>query len=96
MLLRWAVAALFLGFGLQGWFAEYPLRTLLWDEGLLRPILAAVGISWERWVSSAAVDTGIQYLVRAMASFFVVAGLALAVGFWRPWLLLGGGILLGL
>lgn len=78
LLLVIATGALFVGRGLQGVIWDYPLRSLLWDESLMTPIVAFFGWDWGDWVSSLAVDGAIQKSTRLTGWALVTIGLALS------------------
>lgn len=78
-LLRTAIAVSLFGFALQHWFADPPYRSLLWSQGLMEPIVAWWGWTWEAWVTDVTVSDGIDCLASAIGvCFALMAGAVLA------------------
>lgn len=81
--LRIAAVAVFLGRAWQHLRWDIPIRSLLWDEKLMRPLVeGALGLSWREWVTSADVDQWIAVAVKSGGWFYLAA--ALAAWFVRP------------
>lgn len=71
---------IFWGRGYQYFFWDHPLRVLLWDETLMRPVVEVfLGISWLEFAASPAVDHFISGLGRAIGIYWVLAGIASAL-----------------
>lgn len=74
-LLKWAVFAVFIGRAWQYVFWDAPYRTLLWDQSLMDPLLAILGVKWTDWASSASVDNFIQTLIVVTGFIYVLAAI---------------------
>ena len=99
-LLRLASSAVFAGRAWQMLYWDIPIRSWLWDEELMRPLISGwpLHIAWSDWVSSAAVDNAIATAVQCMGCFLAVAAvvswLPLAGRKIRQLLLAAGGLIL--
>jgi hypothetical protein len=96
--LRVATVAVFLGRAWQLLYWDAPLRTLLWDEGWMAPVVGFLGWEWEQWVRSETVDGSIQWTVKVTGFIFLsCAAAAIWVNHRRTWLkslLVAGAVLL--
>ena len=74
---RWlqvgAVAVLW-GRAWQHLWHDAPFRALLWHERIMSPLIELLGLDWQWWVRSAAVDHGIQTAIRITGVLYVLAG----------------------
>ena len=70
-------AFVFAGRAYQFLFFDAPLRALLWDENLMKPLVEGVfGTDWSVYVGSALVDQSIQLAIRVTGWLFVLACIA--------------------
>jgi hypothetical protein len=78
-LLRFASIAACLGCGLRALFSDLPIRALLWDEQWWGWCARLAGMSWKEWVTSAAVDAGIETtkLIIGIVMIFITVMIAL-------------------
>jgi hypothetical protein len=73
----------FLGRAWQHIRWDAPLRTLLWNQRLMEPIVESFfGMSWREWASSPTVDAAIQNTIKGMGFFYLVC--AVLVWFAKP------------
>jgi hypothetical protein len=97
-LLRLAATTAGLGLGLRALLTELPLRALFWDASVWTPVATLLGFSWTEWVTSAAVDHGIEVLNDLFGWYLLVAGLLTVVvqasNRWLRWLLRGAFVVL--
>ncbi len=76
-LLRIACATMFLGHAWVCWNGDMPLRSILWDESLLGPLIPHLtGMEWASWVSSLDVDDRINAAITVQACLFALFGIA--------------------
>ena len=98
LLVRALVCLTFLGRAWQHIRWDAPLRVILWRQQLLEPLINSLGMSWQEWVSSPAVDAGINNTGHAMGYFYVCCAVAACVvkpgQIWSQRLLAAGGALL--
>ena len=82
VLLRLASSAVFAGRAWQMLYWDIPIRSLLWDEELMRPLISGwpLHIAWRDWAGSAAVDHSIALGVQLMGLVLAVA----AITCWLP------------
>lgn len=81
--LRLAAVTVFVGRAWQQLYWDIPIRSLLWDERLMSPLVTQwLGLSWREWVTSAAIDQGMSWAVRVGGGFYLVA--AAAAWYARP------------
>lgn len=77
VILRWSCFFLFLGRGWQHLFWDAPYRAILWDEGLWSVWFELwFPMTWNQFVTSDAVDNGIQLLIRATGAFYLLCAAA--------------------
>jgi hypothetical protein len=83
--LQTAAAGLLLGRAWQHLFWDAPYRELLWDEYLMRDIVANLfGLSWSDYVSNPVYDERIQFFIHGMGYFYGLSAAA-AMGInWFP------------
>jgi hypothetical protein len=82
-MLRIAAVAVFLGRAWQQIRWDIPIRSLLWDEKLMRPLVeGSLGISWRAWVTSPEMGQMTAAAVKLGGWFYLVA--ALAAWYARP------------
>ncbi|PQB04112.1 DoxX-like family protein [Aureitalea marina] len=98
-----STAFVFAGRAYQFLFFDAPFRALLWDEGIMKPVVEGLfATDWSNYVGSSAVDTGIQLSIRITGWIFVLACLAALTltksnrRFNRVVLIIGGILLFGL
>lgn len=88
---RWlqlGAAAVLWGRAWQHLWHDAPFRTLLWNERIMAPLIELWGLDWQWWVSSAAVDEGIQTAIRITGMLYVLAGVVALFAdrpFMRKW-----------
>lgn len=83
---RWlqiGAAAVLWGRAWQHLWHDAPFRALLWNERIMAPLMGRLGLDWQWWVGSAAVDQGIQTAIRLTGVLYLLAGLV-AVFAERP------------
>lgn len=79
-LIQIAALCVFWGRAWQHWFWDAPYRSLLWDEVWMSGIVEMLlGMNWEDYVTSTAVDKGIQTWIRITAVVYFLAGCAVLV-----------------
>lgn len=99
-LLQLATVGVFLGRGWQHLYWDAPYRELLWDERWMKGIVEHVlGMSWQAYVSSPAVNAYIQAWIDGTGVFYLLCALAAAalprLGKPARWMMyLGAGSLL--
>lgn len=96
---RVLVCLTFLGRAWQHLRWDAPLRAIFWRQSLLKPVVEGwFGMAWRDYVSSPAVDAGINHLGHAMGWFYLLcAGAACVVTVKKIWaqrLLAAGGLML--
>lgn len=75
--LRLATVMVFIGRAWQQLYWDIPIRTVLWDERLMSPLVTQwLGMSWRDWVTSASIDQAITTGVRLGGLFYVLAAVA--------------------
>jgi hypothetical protein len=94
-ILRIATIALFLGRGWQHLFWDTPYRSVLWDQGLMEPVLIWLGGSWDSFATNLQVDRWVTMSAQLIGVFLLFCAICLAL-FWtkvriRNLALLGGG-----
>ncbi len=99
LLARIAGVCVFWGRAWQHLFWDAPLRTLLWDERWMRPVIEGIwGISWTDYVTNPRVDATIDTTIDVLGWFYLIAGLAcLLYPFAKKistWIIRIGGVLL--
>lgn len=83
---RIACAITLLGHGWVCWNGQMPLRALLWDEGLMREIVASVfNTDWGTWVSSFEIGDRIDAAVRIQSIVFLLFAVAALVPCRKRW-----------
>ena len=97
-LCRLLVCLTFLGRAWQHLRWDAPVRAILWNQALLKPIITdMLGIPWQHWVGDLAVDAGIQTSIRVMGGIYLICAItAWLVTARRRWaqVILGLGSLL--
>ena len=79
------VFLIFLGRGWQFIFWDAPLRSVLWDESLISPIIGHIfGISWESYASNPSVEYGIQYTIIGIGIFLVGSAFVSILSLLKP------------
>ncbi|MEZ5059003.1 MAG: hypothetical protein R2879_18370 [Saprospiraceae bacterium] len=74
--------SVFAGRAWQHIFWDAPLRTVLWEEKWMKPIVEGwFGMPWGDYVSSPVVDANIQHTIQGMGVFYAL--LAIAVLFYK-------------
>ncbi|MEZ4982603.1 MAG: hypothetical protein R2769_13670 [Saprospiraceae bacterium] len=74
--------SVFAGRAWQHIFWDVPLRTVLWEEKWMKPIVEGwFGMPWGDYVSSPVVDANIQHTIQGMGVFYAL--LAIAVLFYK-------------
>lgn len=77
LLVQFAAIAVLAGRAWQHWFWDAPFRALLWDEAWMSDWVERFSdYSWEEYITSGAVDEGIQSLIRAMGILYLLGALA--------------------
>ncbi len=86
-LIQIAALCVFWGRAWQHWFWDAPYRSLLWDEVWMSGLVdALLGMNWEDYVTSTAVDRGIQTWIRITGIVYFLAGCAvLAIRYLGKW-----------
>lgn len=84
-LLQWAAIGVLFGRAWQHLRWDAPFRAFFWDENLLSGLLEALGYSWSDWLSSPAVNQGIERTIDAFGVLYLLAGLAALLAFRRPY-----------
>mgnify|MGYP005666326471 CR=1 FL=1 len=80
LLARIAGVCVFWGRAWQHLFWDAPLRTLLWDEKWMRPVIEGLfGGHWSDYVTNPNVDGSIEIAVDALGWYYLIAGLACLV-----------------
>lgn len=74
--LKFAVFAVFLGTVWQLLRWDSPLRSLLWKEDWMAPLVQMFGVSWESFVTSPQVDQAIVFIGRFMGVLCMTAAAA--------------------
>jgi hypothetical protein len=79
LILKISCVLLFLGRGWQYLFWDAPLRTLLWNESLLSPIIESfTSMSWKEYVTSLKADAIINIITRIFGVFYLLmAGMSI-------------------
>ncbi len=73
LLLQLSAVCVFAGRAWQHFFWEAPYRELLWDEGLLRPIVEKfTSLSWQEYVSNLAVDGAVHRWMLGLGIFYTL------------------------
>ena len=73
LMLRAACFFLFVGRGWQHIVWDAPYRTLFWDESLMKGwIERFAGMSWHEYVTSPALDQGIQAFIKCTGIFYLL------------------------
>lgn len=85
-LLRSAAVAACFGAGLIAVLGDWPLRTLLWDAGLMEPVVGLFGVEWTAWATSETVDRNIDLAGKISGWLLVVLGLLIASPLAKGWL----------
>lgn len=80
--LRFAAAGVLIGMGLRGLLHDLPLRALFWDADWWTWFAHLLGFNWKEWVTSAAVDQGINTLDFIAGLFLVVSGILILLVQW--------------
>jgi len=80
--LRFAAAGVLIGMGLRGLLHDLPLRALFWDASWWTWFAHLLGFTWKEWVTSAAVDQGINLLDFVCGLILVVSGLLILLLKW--------------
>lgn len=98
-ILQLATAALFLGRAWQHLRWDAPYRTLLWDESLMKGFVESVlGMSWSDYVTSPALDEGIQIFIKIVGGYLVLAAISVFLLQLLPrlakWIIRIGGLIL--
>ena len=75
-LLKLSATLIFLGHAYGYYFFGSPLRVLLWDQGLLEPLVNGLGGEWSDYVGNPENSLRIRYLTGFIAFVWLVAGLA--------------------
>lgn len=84
ILMQIAVVTVFVGRAWQHLYWDAPYRVLLWDEMWMKPLVEGIiGWKWEDYVTSLAVDRGIQRFIQVIGVFYIIC--ALAGIFIRQW-----------
>lgn len=97
-ILRLACVALLVGRGIQAIIGDLPLRTILWNQLLLEPVVTGLfGVPWKDYVTSETLDFLINSIGSLVGLFFVIigvwAGLNKAADKLIPFLKISAGIL---
>lgn len=81
-ILRLASSAVFAGRAWQLLYWDIPIRSVLWDEQLMRPLISGwpLHMVWSDWVGSAAIENAIAMSVRLMGLVLLAA----AIVSWLP------------
>jgi len=74
-LIRLAATAACLGLGLRALLTELPLRALFWDASVWTPVATLCGFTWTEWVTSPAVDHGIEVLNDCLGGYLLIVAL---------------------
>jgi len=84
-ILQLAAFTVFLGRAYQHLFWDVPYRSLLWDEGLLRPLVESwFGVSWEDYVTNLSVDRSIVLVKQIVGGFLLLCAALVALGKKTP------------
>jgi hypothetical protein len=98
IILKLSVILVFLGRAWQHFFWDVPFRTLLWDEGLMTPIIRAFGMTWESYISNFEIAYQQEFVMQLIGVFYLI--LIVLVFFidtkkrWIKWLFWIGSIFL--
>ncbi len=84
-LIQIATIFVFLGRAWQHLFWDAPFRVLLWDEAWMKRIIEGIfNTPWEQYITSMAVDDGIQLTIYGFGIFYFVCALVAALIFKVP------------
>lgn len=75
-LLQLSAASVFIGRAWQHLYWDAPFRALLWDESLMKPLIAALGWSWKQYASNSEVDAFIQSMIKGVGVLYLIAAIA--------------------
>ncbi|MFN7903779.1 MAG: hypothetical protein ACK5P5_01220 [Pseudobdellovibrionaceae bacterium] len=75
-ILKLACALIFFGRAWQHLVWDSPLRSLLWDESLMEPLVQSFGVSWNDYVTNAKTDEWIQNIIKIFGVVFLFAGIS--------------------
>ncbi len=76
LLCRLLVCFTFLGRAWQHLRWDAPLRVILWRQKLLEPVVNLFDVSWREWVTSPAVDAGINHTGHLIGLFYLFCAIA--------------------
>ncbi|MFT4667949.1 MAG: hypothetical protein ACI9XB_004924 [Gammaproteobacteria bacterium] len=84
-LIQTATVFVFLGRAWQHLFWDAPFRVLLWDELWMKRIIEGIfHTPWERYITSMALDDGIQYSIQGVGVFYLLCAIVAAFIFKVP------------
>lgn len=94
-LIQFATISVFLGRAWQHLFWDAPFRVLLWDEPWMKPIIEGLfQTPWDTYITSMAVDDGIQGTIYSFGIFYLICALISAfitqVPKWTAKIILAG------
>lgn len=79
-LIKFSTFFVFFGRAWQHLFWDAPYRSLLWDEGLLKPVVEALsGVSWTDYVTATTTDTWIQNIIFYTGVLYLLAAISVLV-----------------
>lgn len=84
-LLQLAAFSVFVGRAWQHIVWDAPFRTLLWDEGWMKPIVEGwFHTPWQSYITSEKTDANIQMTIKSMGWFYLLCALmVLTIQLWR-------------
>ncbi len=98
-LLQFLTFAVFAGRAYQHIFWDIPIRTLMWDEGLLGGVVERwTDMSWQEYVTSMEMDAWLQNIAMGLGWFCLLCAVLVwlfnANRRWMGWILRAGGVYL--
>ena len=85
LILQISTVCVFLGRAWQHLIWDAPFRTLLWDEGLMKPIIENISaITWQTYITSPETDEMIQGIIQGTGWFYLLCALmAILIKRWK-------------
>lgn len=75
LLIKFSTFFVFIGRAWQHLYWDAPYRSLLWDEGLLKPIVETLlGVTWTDYVTATTTDVWIQNIIFYTGVLYLLAG----------------------
>jgi hypothetical protein len=91
LLLKSLTISVLLGRAWQHLFWDVPFRTLLWDEGLMTPVVRAFGLTWQDYIMNLEIAYQQEFVMQMIGVFYLL--LVVFIFFinperrWIKWLL---------